>query len=53
MKNSKHNTGFESLDKKFNTKEVTKALEKNLEKTKEEKNTSTCRFISGRRRSFI
>ena len=37
MKNSKHNTGFESLDKKFNTKEVTKALEKNLEKTKEEK----------------
>ena len=37
MKNSKHNTGFESLDKQFNTKEVTKALEKYLEKTKEEK----------------
>jgi hypothetical protein len=29
---------FEDLDKKFNTKEVTKALETNLRKTKDEKN---------------
>ena len=36
MKNSKH-SGFEELDKSFNTKEITKALETNLKKTEEER----------------
>ena len=36
MKHSK-NSGFESLDKSFNTKEITKALESNLKKTQEER----------------
>ena len=36
MKHSK-NSGFESLDKSFNTKEITKALETNLKKTQEER----------------
>jgi len=38
MKDGKNKKNpFEDLDKKFNTKEVTKALETNLRKTKEEK----------------
>ena len=37
MKHSKKNSGFESLDKSFNTKEITKALETNLKKTQEER----------------
>ena len=36
MKRSKH-SGFEELDKSFNTKEITKALETNLRKTEEER----------------
>tara|TARA_B100000902_G_scaffold20924_1_gene25187 strand:- start:395 stop:901 length:507 start_codon:yes stop_codon:yes gene_type:complete len=36
MKHSKH-SGFEELDKSFNTKEITKALETNLRKTEEER----------------
>ena len=36
MKHSKH-SGFEELDKSFNTKEITKALETNLKKTEEER----------------
>ena len=36
MKRS-NNSGFESLDKSFNTKELTKALESNLKKTQEER----------------
>ena len=39
MKDGKNKKNpFEDLDKKFNTKEVTKALETNLRKTKDEKN---------------
>ena len=34
MSNSKPNNPFDKLDKTFNTKEVTKALEKNLNATK-------------------
>ena len=37
MKRSNNNSGFESLDKSFNTKEITKALESNLKKTQEER----------------
>ena len=37
MKRSNNNSGFESLDKSFNTKEITKALETNLKKTQEER----------------
>ena len=37
MKHSNNNSGFESLDKSFNTKEITKALETNLKKTQEER----------------
>ena len=37
MKDGKTKNPFEDLDKKFNTKEVTKALESNLRKTKEDK----------------
>ena len=40
MKHSK-NSGFESLDKSFNTKEITKALETNLKKTQEERQLPT------------
>ena len=36
MSSSKH-SGFEELDKSFNTKEITKALETNLKKTEEER----------------
>ena len=35
MKRSNNKNPFEDLDKKFNTKEVTKALEENLKKTQE------------------
>lgn len=37
MKHSNKNSGFENLDKTFNTKEITKALETNLKKTQEER----------------
>ena len=37
MKRSNNKNPFEDLDKKFNTKEVTKALEENLKKTQEER----------------
>ena len=37
MKNSKTKNTFEDLDKAFNTKEVTKALESNLKKVQEER----------------
>ena len=37
MKHSKTKSGFEELDKSFNTKEITKALESNLKKTEEER----------------
>ena len=36
MSSSKH-SGFEELDKSFNTKDITKALESNLKKTEEER----------------
>ena len=36
MKHSKTKNTFEELDKSFNTKEITKALETNLKKTQEE-----------------
>ena len=35
--NQTKNSGFENLDKTFNTKEITKALETNLKKTQEER----------------
>ena len=37
MKHSKTKNTFEELDKSFNTKEITKALETNLKKTQEER----------------
>jgi hypothetical protein len=37
MKNSKTKNTFEDLDKAFNTKEVTKALESNLKKVQDER----------------
>ena len=37
MKHSKTKNTFEELDKSFNTKEITKALESNLKKTQEER----------------
>ena len=37
MSRSNNKNPFEDLDKKFNTKEVTKALEENLRKTQEER----------------
>ena len=37
MKHSKTKNTFEDLDKSFNTKEITKALETNLKKTQEER----------------
>tara|TARA_B100000131_G_scaffold223729_1_gene215335 strand:- start:619 stop:1131 length:513 start_codon:yes stop_codon:yes gene_type:complete len=37
MSRSNKKNPFEDLDKKFNTKEVTKALEENLKKTQEER----------------
>jgi len=37
MKRSKTKNTFEELDKSFNTKEITKALETNLKKTQEER----------------
>ena len=37
MKHSKTKNTFEELDKSFNTKEITKALETNLKKTHEER----------------
>ena len=37
MKRSNNKNPFKDLDKKFNTKEVTKALEENLKKTQEER----------------
>ena len=38
MKHSKtKNSGFEELDKSFNTKEITKALETNLKKVEDER----------------
>ena len=37
MKHSKTKNTFEYLDKSFNTKEITKALETNLKKTQEER----------------
>ena len=37
MKRSKTKNTFEELDKSFNTKEITKALESNLKKTQEER----------------
>ena len=37
MKHSKTKNTFEDLDKSFNTKEITKALESNLKKTQEER----------------
>ena len=37
MKNSNNKSTFEELDKSFNTKEITKALESNLKRTQEER----------------
>jgi len=37
MTTSNKNSGFEELDKSFNTKEITKALETNLKKVEEER----------------
>ena len=37
MKNSNNKNTFEELDKSFNTKEITKALETNLKRTQEER----------------
>ena len=37
MSRSNNKNPFEDLDKKFNTKEVTKALEENLKKAQEER----------------
>ena len=37
MKHSNNKNTFEGLDKSFNTKEITKALESNLKKTQEER----------------
>ena len=37
MKNSNNKSTFEELDKSFNTKEITKALESNLKRTQDER----------------
>jgi len=40
MKHSKTKNTFEELDKSFNTKEITKALETNLKKNNKKKDNS-------------